>query len=144
MCSSPPQVHRTPSRSPLIPGSRVLSAVPQSEFQRFWDNSNVSRPHTWSPPPRPHSPPERRRRRRWKNATALSPSLSLHCPYSLISPSLRLALPPWCVVSAWENAGLSGCCAPRRRPQVIQRGAAGALGASRWVSPRGSDALQCE
>lgn len=31
------------------PRSRVLSAVPQSEFQRFWDNSNVSR-HILGPP----------------------------------------------------------------------------------------------
>lgn len=87
------------------PQSRVLSAVPLSEFQRFWDNSNVSR-HILGPP--------RRQRRGWKMPPR---SLSLHCPYSLIRPSLWLALPPWCVVSAWENAGLSGCYVLRRRPQ---------------------------
>lgn len=143
MCMSPPQVYRTPSRSPLIPGSRVLSAVPQSEFQRFWDNSNVSRLHTCTHHPHLH-PLEETAAEMEKCHRALTLSLPLHCPYSLISPSLRLALPPWCVVSAWENAGLSGCCAPRRRPQVIQRGAAGALAARRWVSPRGRDPLQCE
>ncbi|MEQ2175277.1 hypothetical protein GOODEAATRI_016501, partial [Goodea atripinnis] len=52
-----------------------------------------------------------------ENATMVPGSLSLHCLYSLIRPSLRLPLPPWCVVSAWENAGLSGCYELRRRPQ---------------------------
>lgn len=52
-----------------------------------------------------------------ENATMVPSSFSLHCLYSLIRPSLWLALPPWCVVSAWENAGLSGCYVLRRRPQ---------------------------
>lgn len=104
MYSTSPPVHRTPLKL-FDPWSRVLSVVPLSEFQRFWDNSNVSR-HILGPP--------RRQRQRWK----MPPwSLSLHCPYSLISSSLWLALPPWCVVSAWENAGLSGCYVLRRRPQ---------------------------
>lgn len=52
-----------------------------------------------------------------ENATMVPSSLSLHCLYSLIKPSLWLELPPWCVVSAWENAGLSGSYVLRRRPQ---------------------------
>lgn len=51
------------------PRSRVLSVVPQSEFQRFWDNSNVSR-HILGPP--------RRQRQRWKmppRSLSLSPSI---------------------------------------------------------------------
>lgn len=49
-----------------------------------------------------------------ENATTVSlPPLSL----LFNQASLWLALPPWCVVSAWENAGLSGCYVLRRRPQ---------------------------
>lgn len=51
------------------PRSRVLSAVPPSEFQRFWDNSNVSR-HILGPP--------MRQWRRWKMppwSPAHSPSI---------------------------------------------------------------------
>lgn len=62
-------------------------------------------------------PPGRQRQRR-----KMPPrSLSLYCPHSLISPSLRLPLPPWCVVLAWENAGLSGCYVLRSRPQRSRR-----------------------
>jgi len=90
LTNSPPHS----SQSSLIPGR---GSSPRCLCLNSRDSgiiSKVSR-HILGPP--------RRQRRRWKMPPR---SLSLHCPYSLIRPSLWLALPPWCVVSAWENAGL--------------------------------------
>lgn len=102
------------------PRWRVLSAVPPSEFQRCWDNSNVSR-HILGPPWETAAAME--------NATALS--LSLHCPYSLISPSLWLQLPPWlCCLSLGKCRPKCLLCAEEPTAE-IQRGDAGALRASR-------------
>lgn len=99
--TSPP--HSSPR--PLIPGR---GSSPRCLCLNSRDSGIIQTFHgTYLVPPR-------RQRRRWKMPPR---SLCLHCPYSLISPSLRLALPPWCVVSAWENAGLSGCYVLRRRPQ---------------------------
>lgn len=109
ICAQPYHQSTALLSSLFDPRWRVLSAVPPSEFQRFWDNSNVSR-HILGPPWETAAATE--------NATALSLPLLSH---SLISPSLRLPLPPWCVVLAWENAGLSGCYVLRSRPQRSRR-----------------------
>lgn len=105
---------------PFDPRPRVLSVVPLSEFQRFWDNSNISR-HILGP--------LRRQWRRWKMPPL---PLSLHCPYSLIRPSLWLVLPPWCVVFSLGKCRPKWLLCAEAQTTGTQRGAAGDLCASRW------------
>lgn len=98
---------------------RVLSAVPLSEFQRFWDNSNVSR-HILGPP--------------WETAAATENATTLSLPpLSLLFNQSLSAAPATTVVCCLSL----GKCRPKwllcaEEPTAeIQRGDAGALRASR-------------
>lgn len=119
ICAQPYHQSTTLLSSPFDPRWRVLSAVPPSEFQRFWDNSNVSR-HILGPP--------------WETAAATENATALSLPplSPLFNQSLSAA-PATTVVCCLSL----GKCRPKwllcaEEPTAeIQKGDAGALRASR-------------
>lgn len=99
--------------NPFDPRWRVLSA---SEFQRFWDNSNVSR-HILGP--------------HWETVAAKENATALSLPpLSLVFNQSLSAAPVVCCLSLGKCRHKWLLCAEERTAE-IQRGDAGALRASR-------------
>lgn len=118
-CVQPYHQSTTLLSSLFDPRWRVLSVVPPSEFQRFWDNSNVSW-HILGPPWETAAATE--------NATALSlPPLSLLFNQSL---SVAPATTAVCCLSLGKCRPKWLLCAEEPTAE-LQRGDAGALRASR-------------
>lgn len=129
ICAQPYHQSTTLLSSLFDPQWRVLSVVPPSEFQRFWDNSNVSW-HILGPPWETAAATE--------NATALSlPPLSLLFNQSLSAAPTTTVV---CCLSLGKCRPKWLLCAEEPTAE-IQRGDAGALRASRRPHGGGWDTM---